>query len=394
MRTLTLLLLGLLLGPVTGCGPVDLAEDEWLPAAAGLAGGKADDPSQRAVWFAHASDLHFGQGPSINSTLDTFFATTVPTIAPTSTVLSGDLVTYGGKDAAAWDAYVLHTAKAPAYPELLEIPGNHDLKYAGKTSYLGHTRSGLATGSLYGATTVSTAVGKVQVIRTNTADGTKDGELSAGTFSLAQQKALLALPPSAAVHTIVAGHHSLLGAKPLSLAGSGTRMQALLDAKGAEVYLCGHIHDVALGWAHETLVVQAASLGASKPASFMLVSLDPTGPAAKTVTATAAPSAWPVTMITAPASATLGGTNPHAVVHHPGESLVVRALAFAAKGITSVEARLDGGAWAKLSPLALAKGQWTGSVTLSAAVGSRTLEVRATSPEGTRSDSVVISVAK
>ena len=208
--------------------------------------------------------------------------------------------------------------------------------------------------------------------------------------------ALLSAPPptSKLLHTVVAGHHPVLGLFGLQVQGTDKAMQEVLSKTGASVYLCGHVHSLHVSWIKKTLVVQTPTLGkpnivTPKPA-FSVVGLDTTGPSARVVPLTSLKVSWPVVLVTTPAQVDLGGTNPLAKASPAGKALDVRALVFSPKGASTVEVRLEGGAWtgmtAGINPL------WQATVTAPAKTGKVTLEVRAKSPEGTDTHKLKILV--
>ena len=90
---------------------------------------------------------------------------------------------------------------------------------------------------------------------------------------------------------------------------------------------------------------------------------------------------WPVVLITTPAQSDLGGKNPLAKATSASSALAVRALAFSPKGVSKVQVKLDSGAWATMT--SASKPLWQATVTAPATSGTRTLQVQATSPEGT-----------
>jgi hypothetical protein len=124
----------------------------------------------------------------------------------------------------------------------------------------------------------------------------------------------------------------------------------------------------------------------------MLVGIDPSGPSVLEVPLTggSVPTvAWPLVLITSPADAKLGGTNPHAMALSAATAFPVRVLTFGPSPIQSVEARLDMGSW---QALADAGGNlWTGTLQPSKG-GTQSLEVRATAKEGTGGHAVTVEV--
>ena len=344
-----------------------------------------DTSSTAPIWVLHLSDLHFGDS-AMSQAFASVTGEVMPAVKPVITVATGDITDDGGVFSN-WTGYDAATGKVPAYPHYMEISGNHDVKNGGAPNYLLHTVTGKAGGGFYGQAFVDSAVGRIRVMRTNTADTDVNPINVAGFFGDKQMNNLLALSPGTVPikHAIVLGHHPMTGILRLQ-AGSDARMQKVIDQVGAKLYLCGHVHLPAVSWLKKTLVVQAASLGVSSPPSFALVALDPSGPTAKIVPMSPTVK-WPLVMVTSPADAALGGTNPYAVTH--SSPIDVRALAFAPSAVTAVEARLGEGQWQAMSD---AGGYFAATLPLAGATGTLKLEVRATSGGVTASHVVSVNV--
>lgn len=370
----------------------DRAVADARPPDASCGDAGCPSPPAGPLWFLQISDLHFG-GASVDARLARVLSELLPTINPAATFNTGDTVEEGGNTP--WKPYVdLVTGKTPAYPGYLEIPGNHDLKNNGIGNYLANTVTGKAGGGIYGDAVVTTSRGPVRIIRTNTSDGGTNAINVLGSFGDKQRDALLALapPPTPPLYTVVLGHHPIAGAFGLQVLGTDGNMKKVIDGTGGLLYLCGHVHSPHLSFHKKTLVVQASSLGKSDPPSLMLLALDAGSPSAREVVVSggSVPSvSWPIVLITAPADAKLGGTNPHAAPLSAASAFEVRALAFAPGAVTAVEARLDMGAW---QPLASAGGPLHEGTIQPSKGGKLGLEVRATTKEGSASHAVTVEV--
>ena len=392
----------------------DGAPEDSAPDAAGDLGlaeagadatseaGTADaaTPTGKPIWLVHITDTHIGASTFASKVLTEMLGEVVPVIAPITTVVTGDITEAG--TAAQFTSYesIVKKGKVPAFPAYMEIPGNHDMKTGKGSEFIAKSQTGKAKGGLYGVSDLAGPGGKVRVVRTNTADSGKASEQLFGYFSSKQKTALLALPPptSKLLHTVVAGHHPVAGLFGLPVLGTDKQMKELLTKVGAEVYLCGHVHSLHVSWLNKkTLVLQTPTLG--KPSilnpapAYMLVGLDTTGPSARLVPVgnfTSLKITWPVVLITTPAQLDLGGANPLAKALPAGKAAAVRALAFSPKGVTAVEVRVDGGAWASM--VSAGKPLWQATVTAPSKAGKPTLEVRATSPEGTDTHKLKILV--
>ncbi len=353
--------------------------------------------SGKPIWLVQLTDTHIGATKYASTVLAETIKQVIPTVAPAATVVTGDITEAG--TAAQWTSYqAIVKGKVPAYPAYFEIPGNHDMKSSSGKEFLTGSQTGTASGGLYGMTYAKSAAGTVRVVRTNTADHSAATSRLLGFFSSAQKTKLLALPSTTkADHTVVAGHHPVMGLTGLQLLGTDKQMKELLTKVNAAVYLCGHVHSPHISWIKNTLVVQTTTLGKPslfnpKPA-YALVGLDATGPSVRLIpvgTTSTVKVTWPVVLVTAPAQADLGGKNPLAKAVAAGKVVTVRALAFSPKGVTTVQARVDSGAWSSMTTSG--KPLWQGSMTAPTTTGKRTLEVRATSPEGTDTHTLKVLV--
>jgi len=371
-----------------GHGPetADAATDGALPADA--AGPDSSVmPADSPIWFVHVTDTHFGQGDA--PALAALLQNEIDVFQPAATIHSGDLVDDGG-EADQWAAYRSALAGGvPAYPEYFEIPGNHDVKNGGLPSFLSESQTGRAGGGAYGLTDVAAPAGTVRIVRVNTADSDSTPVVLAGFVTAEQADALTALPLGGddVALRVVAAHH------PIGILAGETmnRVRSVIDHFGAPIYFCGHLHFTNLAWLGNTLVVQGPRFG-DNPTEMMLVAWDATGPAARAIPldATATPNVqWPVVLITSPANAGLGITNPYATPYPAGTSATLRALAFAPDEVTSAEYRFDEGDW---QPLAAVAGPlWSATIAMPAA-GSHAIEVRA-SVGGTATGTDEISVS-
>ena len=347
------------------------------------------------TWVLLVTDLHFGDTTTVGGDFSYFLDIVLPTIDPVSVINGGDMVDLGSSIPDWEDYFSSIDGLVPPVPYYFEIPGNHDVKEAGEMNYLSFTQAGQAGFDMYGQTFIdgrdNPNIGRLRVLRTNTAESDINAVNVTGIFGEDQADELMALSPGddPISYTLVASHHPLTGIQRL-LSGLG-RMRDLVTHVGAEVYLCGHAHIPRLSWYESTLVVQASSLGKTDPPGFSLVSLDVSGPSAQMIDITPKVP-WPVVMITGPADPDLGDTNPYAVSYPPGGELPVRAIAFDTAGIDSVEARLgqeddwttlnrtDGGVW------------WT-SLPLPTTSGDHSLQVRANGGSGTQSKSIRVMIA-
>jgi len=346
------------------------------------------------TWVLQVSDLHFGDTATVSADFTYFLDVVVPTVSAPTVINTGDAVDLGSSVPAWEDYFAIADVRAPPVPHYFEIPGNHDVKETGVPNYLAFTLAGLAGLGLYGQTfvdgTMDPNLGRLRVVRANTADSGLNALNVPGIFTQEQADDLMALSPGdePISYTLLAAHHPLTGIQRL-FTGIG-RMRDLVADVGAVAYLCGHAHIPRLSWYEDTLVVQAASLGKSSPPGFAVVSLDVSGPSAKMIELTPRVP-WPVVLIASPADPDLAGSNPYAVSFSPASELDVRAIAFDPAGISAVEARLDGGSWSAMT--VSEGGVWSTALPLSESAADQSLEVRALGGSGTESQSMRVVVA-
>jgi len=344
-------------------------------------------PGPGPVWLLHATDNHFGESDTAAARTAALLTGLAPVIEPASVVLSGDVTDSGV--AAEWAAYrgVLG-ASPPAYPAWLEIPGNHDVKGDGEDRFLSESVSGRAGAGLHGQTFLETGAGPVRLLRANTADSDLNAVNLSGSFGATQAAELMALadgdPPSA--YSLVTGHHPMTGALRLYLGFE--RMQTLLAATGAQAYLCGHVHTQALTWLGSVLVVQGDSLGKSDPAHAVLLALDQTGPAARSLPLDGGQT-WPLVLITSPADPALGGGNPRAATYPAGSQVQARALVFAPNPLAHVVFRLGGEVFYADE---LRDHVWEATIVLPASPGEATLTAVATGADGASDHAITLRV--
>lgn len=341
--------------------------------------------SSEPVFFVHISDSHFGgdtlNGESLDPTwlqviprelMSALINGIVPVVQPLATIHTGDIVN-AGYQLKPWQSYAEVFANTTmTYPKnYIEIPGNHDVKVSNTTasgrdigdgrqlftrySVIGQTLGN--DGDKFGLTEISSPVGTVRLVRTNTAASenqsltVRNNENIAGYFSSAQQQSLLndlSLSQPAAL-SVVLGHHPIVGSTPI--ATGNDLMKEVIAKAGAPIYLCGHVHVPDTMWSGNTLVVQADTFGRrGEPSSFYMVAYDEGVASAKLVTFNATDPfefGWPLVFITSPANGTLGGSNPNAAPFTPDQKPKLRTMVFTpdATAVKTVQYSVDGGAF-------------------------------------------------
>lgn len=393
-------------GTAGDAGP---ASDAGAKVDAGTPDVDGGPPPVRApLFFLQFSDIHIGGDAMAVPALTYALATVRQAFAPSAIFATGDL-NETGIDTADWQTYRSIVDAAGLSPDtFLEIPGNHDSYLDGTlANYTAYSLAGRNGRGLYGVRHLNLGGRRLRVVCTNTAsagDPVRDG---AGYLKSGQVDALIAaidaetLPVEA---TLVLGHHpgNLSG---LGALGTDTHLNRLLAHTAADLYLCGHLHEPLRYWRNQTLMAQASTLG--NPSSgavgndpgFNLVALDG-GAVVKHVSLVNGPAnprvAWPVVLITSPASPAdgldllLGNKNPHVTaLTRGGTGQVVRAGVFSAAVIDSVTVAVDGGA---AVPMTQALGHYTACVDLPNAA-SCSLTVRAVSAGVAGTDVINVDLA-
>ena len=334
------------------------------------------------IWLVHVSDIHFGKGNDAATTYAYLLATVVPAIGPFATFQTGDMVDDGDVEAHWLDYDASWRGRAAAPPWYLEIPGNHDVKGDGETYWLAHTPTGAWDPALYGVTSIPTAQGEIEIVRTNTSSGSINVQNTNGYFSEDQADALLAIPPAEeAAFRVLLAHHPTVGL--LFLAIGRDRMRSVMAHFGSEVYLCGHLHSSNITWDGGVLLVQASEFG--EDTTFMLIAKDGADLSVREF-----PITGPWVMITSPGDPNLGGDNPRARSFTGGSALPVRALGFALNDDLTLSVQLDAGDWLPMTQTS--PDVWEADVTLPAMTETRQLTVRGVSSEGSSEHTIDVIV--
>jgi len=334
------------------------------------------------VWFVHVSDVHFGKGNDAATTYAYLLETVVPAIGPAATFQTGDMVDDGDVESHWLDYDTAWRGRAAAPPEYLEIAGNHDVKGDGEAYWLAHTPTGAWDPALFGVTSLSTGVGDVEIVRTNTSAGSINIQNTNGYFDEDQAAALLALTPApeAAVRVLLA-HHPTVGILFLTIGRD--RMREVMAHFGSELYLCGHIHSTNIAWDGPVLLVQAAEFGEDE--TFMIVAKDGDSLAAREF-----PITGPWVMITSPTDPDLGENNPRARPFSPGSTIPVRAVGFALRDDLALQVKVNNDAWSNMTMTR--PGVWEADVTLPSMAGSAGLTVRGSSSEGSSEHTIQVTM--
>jgi hypothetical protein len=369
-----------------------------LPVAGAADPGAARylDDSDEIFWFLQISDTHvgadLGYGTQDTDSIGWVLEASDSVIVPEFIVCTGDLVdaTDGwlvpsGQYQSEWDEYNGVLA-GRAVTFFHDLPGNHDTYFdEGATHYLGNSLIGTAYGVWHEPWSHSFPWGgEYLFVGLNTADttgawagfdqpGLVEDELGFLEESLdAWSDARLAF---------VFSHHPLE-----DLEEGADEVQASLAEGGISAWGAGHVHAYSAEQRDGTLHLVLDSAGKGDERNLGLYAVDHDGVALRAATI----GSWPLTLITAPTDAALGGENPHATtvsVNHDANP--VRALVFDENPPLQVYFRVDGGesvAMEELEP-SIWQGVWDAT---GLSEGRHELAVHAVSESG--SDSHVIAV--
>lgn len=196
-----------------------------------------------AIRILHVSDLHFGRG---ELRLDEPLANLVRELAPELVVASGDLTHRGRRDQHERAAAFLRSLGPP----LFVVPGNHDIPYTFPARF---TRPFVEFERHWGSAEPVHQTDELFVIGLNSVRPFRhqSGRIRAAQLKRAAE-ALRAAQRGAL--RVVVLHHQLLGApwrtRKKPVAHRNAVLAGLVDA-GAELILCGHIHQAAVSERHE-----------------------------------------------------------------------------------------------------------------------------------------------
>ncbi len=380
--------------------------------------------NSRILWFMILSDTHVGTSGSADAANLAWAVTTAKTaIDPSFIVATGDLTdsTNGnflglpdGPHQEEWNEYKSIVDPYVTSADYFDLPGNHDA-YSDKyfAYYLANSVQGRATGRKQHSWTRTPGFGAYHFLGVNSADNTGAAfsifspygdHAGLDTDELAYIQSELSANAGADL-TFVFGHH------PVTSTGNSSdtylyyghqQFISYLDAYGASMYGYGHTHavsDVLFAGNSYTgpmsnggiYYLNLASLGKDSPNTVTVVGIDGNGVSAVTQSI----RTWPIVLITAPVSSTLGGAgNPYAYSVPNGSTNPIRALVFDTMTVSQVTYRIDGaGTWFPMTKNASNPNLWEGLWNASGlANGSHKIEVQAVGTT-TRLDTINVTVA-
>ena len=376
--------------------------------------------TDKVLWFIHASDTHIGTSGSTDSNNLQWLVTTAKTvIRPSFIVVSGDLTdsTNGnwlgypnGPYQAEWDLYksiLVNNVDASFY---FDLPGNHDAyndKYF--SYYLTNSIQGRATGRTQASWTrpPDTQGTYYHFLGVNTCDNTgaqfslispygDHAGLDSTELSFIESELV---KYDGATLTMAFGHHPLVPTGDSSdtyLYYGKDQFVSLMNSHGASLYGYGHTHASSEKFFSQNMTdgvfyFNISALGKDSPNQYTVTAIDCNGISSVTQNV----GTWPVVLITAPMNRSLGGTaNPYAYTVTNATSNPIRALVFDQAAVSQVQFTIDGGTtWVSMAPVAenspIWQGEWNAS---SLPEGEHTINVRAVTTSGTRTDSVTTYV--
>ena len=392
--------------------------------------GKAGNPysaeysadNDRIFWFVQTSDTHIGaRGSTDSNNLKWLVNTARPVIAPTFIMVTGDLTdsTNGnflglpsGPFQKEWDEYKAILSGAGVTPsDYFDIPGNHDAYSDQSFSYYrSNSVQGRATGKTQVSFVKSPGFGNYHFLGLNTADNTGAAfSLSwpYGDYAGLDQTELAFIRDEMSQNqgadlTLVFGHHPLFdtGNDQDTIVYYGLDdFLSYMNQRSALLYGYGHTHAFSEGFFIPEInpsggffYFNVNSLGKSSSNQYTIMAIDCNGLSSKTFTM----NTWPAVLITAPVDANLGGHNPYAYTVTPSTSNPIRALVFDPNTVSSVQYRIDGGTvWNAMNQVAANPRLWEATWDASGlSQAQHTIEVRATSTVGTRSDTIAVNVVQ
>ena len=394
------------------------------PTAAGNPHSAFYSPANdRVFWFIHASDIHLGaRGSKDSENLQWLVTTAQNTICPSFIVVSGDLTdsTNGnilgypnGPHQEEWNEYKSIVDPNVTADTYYDIPGNHDA-YSDQyfAYYLANSVQGRATGGTQHSWTRNFWFGEYHFLGVNTADNTGAAfsflppyygdHAGLDSTELAFISSELQAHPNAAL-TLVFGHHPLAATgdpKDTYIYYGRDEFVGLMNSNGASLYGYGHTHDSSesfytAGMSEGVFYFNVSALGKDSPNQYTVTAIDCNDIASVTQNV----NTWPVVLVTAPMDRYLGGNvNPYTYSIPNSPANPIRALVFDTAAVNEVQYRIDlSGSWRAMQRTAagnpayphLWEAVWNAS---GLAPGEHTVEVRATTASGVRTDTVRVNV--
>ena len=374
--------------------------------------------TDRIFWFIQISDIHIGTAGSDDTDNLTWIVNDAKNVInPEFIVASGDLVdaTDGGavpgdQSQAEWTSYhTIVTAAGMTADFYYDIPGNHDHYNDEFFAYFrNNSIQGLANDSTQVSWRKDFTFGSYHFLGINTAGN--DGESftiwpppfgdNAGLDSTELSFITSELSTNNDTDlTLIFGHHPL-PQRPTGnfedtyISYGDADFIDLMEFYGVSVYTYGHTHQY-----REALLptdnspgvfdLNIDALGQNSPYTYQLFAIDCNGIS----TARQPAGTWPAVLITAPIDVKLGNdANPYAYSVNDLNPKPIRALVFDEAPVTTVQYRIDGGAWQSMTFVSgnLWSAQWDEPDTLNE---EHTLEVQAIGST-TRSHTITVGVAE
>ncbi len=319
------------------------------------------EDTEDLFWFLVSADVHVGQnlwgGTQDTDNLAWLVGEAFQTIRPRFVFVCGDLVdgTNGGliptpllhQYESEWSEYRAILDAHGMTPEVyVDLPGNHD-QYCDKglAHYRQYSIQGSSDDRTQHALVHETPYGFYHFLAVATPgnDGAcwpaDNAGLDAGEMDFI--KSAWAASEGARLR-FAFGHHGVHWGGSNKVGEGAAEFRQLLQKYEVAAYFWGHTHDYFSEYHDGTLFFNVRSLGKNDDRNVALAAVDHNALAVRAFTA----RKWPFVLITAPADASLGGSNPYAYKVPPGwVSAPVRALVFSVPAPQGVRFHVDSGPW-------------------------------------------------
>jgi len=320
------------------------------------------DDADHLFWFVVIADSHIGCqfscGDSDTENLDWATGEAFQVIEPRLMFDCGDLVdgTNGGLIPNAqydqeWGAYEdIVVSNGATTANFVDMPGNHDQYYdKGLTHYLDYSVQGTSDQNTQHSVVLDEESGAYHFLAVATPANDGAGMLFDKAGLDASEMPFIEssfLENTDANLQFAFGHHGVKWGGSNKVGEGSNKFLSLLKTHSVAAYFWGHTHDYYSEFHDGTLFFNTRSLGKSGDLNFTIAAVDHDSLSVRAFTA----RDWPYVLITAPADAKLGKSNPYAYSVPLGwNEAPVRAVVFSKDLPQTVEFQVDGSGW---SPMA------------------------------------------
>lgn len=239
--------------------------------------------------LVHLSDLHFGR--DVDLAQIAALEALIPTLRPTAVVISGDLTQRARHGELQRALALVRTLERTAPVHV--VPGNHDVQWwAAPFDRLGGQRKYTKYRRYFGSDlSPTTSLPGVRITSALSSHGVVWGSMTwkfwrdtavKGHLPVAEVercRARLSAPPAEDLRVIVLHHNVLRGriSRRMGLARAATAAARLAES-GADLILCGHDHEEAVGTLGDVVVATAGThtsrTRGHRPSAFNLIEAD------------------------------------------------------------------------------------------------------------------------